>query len=85
MINKVRTKMNMAELIRIQVPTRVTNKFDNLLMGTFSDNEWDDLLPHLSVVDLKVGEVLFKSGENQNFVYFPIDSIVSLMCELENG
>lgn len=77
--------MNMAELIRIQVPTRVINKSDNLLMGTFSDNEWDNLLPHLSVVDLKVGEVLFKSGENQNFVYFPIDSIVSLMCELENG
>jgi CRP-like cAMP-binding protein len=85
MINKVRTKMNMAELKRIQVPTLASNKFDNLLTGTFSDVEWDDLLPHLSVVDLKVGEVLFKSGENQNYVYFHIDSIVSLMCELENG
>ncbi len=69
--------MNIAELIKIQVPMQAINKFDNLLMGTFTDNEWDDLLPHLAIADLKVGEVLFKSGENQKHVYFPIDSIVS--------
>lgn len=85
MISKERTKMNMAELIRIEVSKPINNKGDNFLTGTFSDDEWENFAPHLSVVDLKVGDVLFKSGEAQSHVYFPIDSIVSLMCELENG
>jgi hypothetical protein len=77
--------MHMAELFRPPSSPRIINRSDNLLTDTFTENEWDTLLPHISMVELKVGDVLFKSGETQKHVYFPIDSIISLMCELENG
>lgn len=77
--------MYTAQLDRPIVSTRILNRSDNLLTASFTDSAWDSLIPHLSMVDLKVGDVLFKSGETQKHVYFPIDSIISLMCELENG
>ncbi len=76
--------MHMAELVRPTLPIQIFKRSDNLLTAAFTDSEWDSLIPHLSIVNLKVGDVLFKSGETQKHVYFPIDSIISLMCELEN-
>jgi CRP-like cAMP-binding protein len=43
------------------------------------------LLPHLELVELPLGEVLYESGDVSNHVYFPTDSIVSLLYVMEDG
>jgi CRP-like cAMP-binding protein len=43
------------------------------------------LLPHLEVVSLPLGKVLYESGDTLRYVYFPTDAIVSLLYVMENG
>jgi CRP-like cAMP-binding protein len=41
--------------------------------------------PALELVPLKLGAIVYESGAVQQHVYFPTDSIVSLLYVLENG
>lgn len=43
------------------------------------------LFPHLEQVFMPLGEVLYESGDTPRYVYFPIDSIVSLLYVMESG
>ena len=43
------------------------------------------LLPHLELVKLPLGKVLYESGDALRHVYFPTDAIVSLLYVMENG
>jgi CRP-like cAMP-binding protein len=43
------------------------------------------LLPHLRLVDLPLGKVLYESGDTLRHVYFPTDAIVSLLYVMESG
>ncbi len=43
------------------------------------------LLPHLELVCLPIGHVLYESSCNMQHVYFPTTLIVSLQYEMENG
>ena len=43
------------------------------------------LFPHLKLVQLPLGAPLYESGGRMRHIYFPIDSIVSLLYVLENG
>lgn len=43
------------------------------------------LFPHMKLVDLPLGKVLYESGDALHHVYFPTDSIVSLLYVMESG
>lgn len=43
------------------------------------------LFPHLELVAMPLGEVLYESGDRMRNAYFPVDSIVSLLYILKNG
>ncbi|WP_022975875.1 Crp/Fnr family transcriptional regulator [Nevskia ramosa] len=43
------------------------------------------LFPHLKLFPLPLGKVLYESGDTMNHVYFPVDSIVSLLYVMQNG
>ncbi len=43
------------------------------------------LFPHLKLVPLVLGKVLYESGDSLRHVYFPTDSIVSLLYVMESG
>ncbi len=43
------------------------------------------IFPLLEPVDLPLGKVLYESGDTMRHVYFPTDSIVSLLYVMENG
>ena len=45
----------------------------------------DSLLPHLRVVSLERNQVIYELGDSIEFVYFPIDSIVSSLAIMEDG
>ena len=42
-------------------------------------------LPHLELISMPLGEVLYESGGQLQYVYFPTTAIVSLHYVLENG
>src|SRR6185312_3833154 len=54
----------------------------NRLLGTLPKNEYKRLLPKLKTVNLILGEVLYEPGDVIKYVYFPNDSIISLISEL---
>ena len=43
------------------------------------------MIPHLELIPLPLGKVLYESGEALRHVYFPTDAIVSLLCVMKNG
>lgn len=43
------------------------------------------LLPHLRVVPLERNQVLYEQGDLIDYVYFPIDSVVSSLAIMEDG
>jgi CRP-like cAMP-binding protein len=67
---------------------RMVNSSDpkvNQLLAALPNSEWQRLLPHLEIVDMPLGKVLYESGDAMKHVYFPTDSIVSLLYVMENG
>lgn len=57
----------------------------NALLGLLPKEELSRLLPNLERVTLTLGQSLCESGQQMKHVYFPLDSIVSLLCVMENG
>jgi CRP-like cAMP-binding protein len=64
---------------------RSQNPRDNRLLASLPDAEYETLLPRLERTPMPLGMAVYESGSAQGFVYFPIDSIVSLLYVLENG
>ena len=57
----------------------------NKLLEALSAAERERLRPNLETVVMPLGEVVYESGRPLHHVYFPTDSIVSLLYVLENG
>lgn len=57
----------------------------NHLLAVLPAADFERLLPHLKLVPLPLGEVLYESGIELRYVYFPTDSIVSLLYVMEDG
>jgi CRP-like cAMP-binding protein len=57
----------------------------NQLLAALSPDERDRLFPHLRLVTMPLGKVLYESGDVQRYVHFPTDSIVSLLYVMESG
>ncbi|EHA16889.1 MULTISPECIES: Crp/Fnr family transcriptional regulator [unclassified Halomonas] len=57
----------------------------NALLSRLPEEELNRLLPDLEKVTLTLGQSLGESGELMSHVYFPVDSIVSLLYVMENG
>ncbi len=57
----------------------------NQLLAALPQAEYERLLPHLELVPLPLGKVLYEAGGHLDHAYFPTTSIISLLYELENG
>jgi len=57
----------------------------NQLLAALPAAEFERLSPHLELVEMPLGEVLYESGARLDHVYFPTTCIVSLLYVLENG
>ena len=62
-----------------------TRPQDNRLLAALPDASLLGLLPHLETVRLPLGMVVYESGGEQRYVYFPTSSIVSLLYVLADG
>ncbi len=57
----------------------------NRLLAALPDKEYERLLPHIEVVTLELGRVLYESGGQLEYLYFPTTSMVALLQTLEDG
>jgi CRP-like cAMP-binding protein len=62
-----------------QIPQR------NHLLAALPASDYERLVPHLELIPLKLGEVLYEPGVQLRYVYFPTTSIVSLLYVMEDG
>ncbi len=61
------------------------NAFKNYLLSALPPDYFADIEPMLEPISLKLGEVLYESGEEAEYLYFPTTAIVSMLYLLENG
>jgi CRP-like cAMP-binding protein len=57
----------------------------NQILDALPLAERERLFPHLKLVPMPLGMVLYESGDSLNHIYFPTDSIVSLLYVLNDG
>ena len=57
----------------------------NHLLAALPESDYDRIAPHLELVEMKLGQVLYESGSKMRHVYFPTTAIVSLLYVMENG
>jgi CRP-like cAMP-binding protein len=57
----------------------------NRLLAALPDGEYQALAPQLEATPMPLGLAVYESGGPQGYVYFPTDSIVSLLYVLEDG
>jgi len=65
----------------LATPTLLQNK----LLKALPTEAQQRLFPHMKLVNLPLGKVLYESGAALHHVYFPTDSIVSLLYVMESG
>lgn len=58
---------------------------ENHLLAAVSSEVQARLFPALQPFSMPLGRVLYESGDNMKYVYFPTDSIVSLLYVMEDG
>ena len=63
----------------------VANPKQNHLLDALLNAELDRLSPDLELVEMPLGKVLYESGGILEHVYFPTNSIISLLYVMENG
>jgi len=57
----------------------------NRLLRALPEAERTRLYPHLQLVPLPLGAVVYEPGAKPRHIYFPTDSIISLLYVLKNG
>lgn len=63
----------------------VPSPLQNHMLAALPQAERDRIFPYLKLVALPFGAVLYESGAPLKDVYFPVDSVISLLYVLENG
>jgi CRP-like cAMP-binding protein len=62
-----------------------TGLLKNRLLATLSSKAQQRIFPKLKRVELVLGEVIYESDQAIEYVYFPVDCIVSLLYVTEDG
>jgi CRP-like cAMP-binding protein len=57
----------------------------NHLLDALPGNDYERVASHLELIPLKLGDVLYESGDRLRYVYFPTTAIISLLYVMEDG
>jgi hypothetical protein len=58
---------------------------ENHILAALPQPERDRLFPYLKLVPLPLSKVLYESGDTLRHIYFPTDSVISLLYVLNDG
>jgi CRP-like cAMP-binding protein len=61
------------------------NPKQNHLIGALPASDYERLAAHLELIPMRLGDVLYESGDQLRYVYFPTTCIVSLLYVMEDG
>jgi len=61
------------------------NPRHNHLLDALPINDFERIEPHLELIPMKLGDVLYEPGAKLKYVYFPTTSIVSLLYVMKDG
>jgi CRP-like cAMP-binding protein len=64
---------------------RLIEPVENRLLAALPPEEYERLVPQLQKVSFSLGQVVYEFGGQLDYVFFPTDSIVSLLYTMENG
>jgi hypothetical protein len=53
--------------------TQTSDPHQNHLLAALPASDYERLEPHLELIPMKLGEVLYESGSRLPYVYFPYD------------
>jgi len=68
---------------KVNIPKPVHT--DNHLLRALSPETQDRLFPDLELIEMPLGKSVYESGDAMRFVFFPTDSIISLLYVMETG
>jgi CRP-like cAMP-binding protein len=57
----------------------------NHLLDALPGTDYDRIASHLELIPMKLGDVLYESGDQLKHVYFPTTCIISLLYVMEDG
>jgi CRP-like cAMP-binding protein len=66
-------------------PTLLSDPRDNRLLGALSAEDFARISPRLEPISLSLGSVVYESGVQLGYVYFPTTAIVSLLYVMADG
>ncbi len=58
---------------------------NNRLLACLPEKEQERLSPHLELVPMKLGQVVYETGDTLLYAYFPVDCVISLLYVMQNG
>jgi len=65
--------------------TELNSPHQNHLLDAIPADVYERLFPHLELVQMPLGKVIYESGDELHYAYFPTTCIVSLLYVMENG
>ena len=74
-----------AESLDRSTNPRLDEIIADYLLAALPPSDYDRLAPHLELIPMKLGDVLYEPGIRLRHVYFPTTSIVSLLYVMEDG
>lgn len=69
----------------INLSTQARFSTTNYILNTLPDEEFERLLPDLEPVELKLGQVLYRPEEPIEYVYFPNNTMISVVAVTAEG
>ena len=78
-------KKQARQVTRCFVNNQLVARPANYLLSSLSVEDYAQLAPHLRPVKMELGAVLGYGSNGNNFAYFPTTSVISLICDMENG
>jgi CRP-like cAMP-binding protein len=57
----------------------------NAILKSLPDSDLEKILPKLKIIDLNLGDALYRAEEKIDYLYFPIKGIISLLAEFSDG
>ncbi|HJQ70511.1 MAG TPA: PAS domain S-box protein [Blastocatellia bacterium] len=75
------------EVLRLKKQTEPKPRLplENVVLSSLRQEAYERILPHLEEVPLPLGEVLYRSDDKIDYVYFPTSGMISLVSSTEEG
>jgi len=64
---------------------KTNREIPNRILRSLPPSEYEQLLPHVELVRLRIGQVLHEPGDEMHYVYFPNHGVLSMLTVLESG